>query len=36
MLGKNDDFGEYLDSDTNKILESFFEQTLSLKMHAHA
>ena len=27
MLGKYDEFGEYLDSDTSKkILESFFDQ----------
>ena len=30
MLGKYDEFGEYLDSDTSKkILESFCEQILS-------
>ena len=37
MLGKYDEFGEYLDSDTSKkILESFFKQILCLKMPVHA
>ena len=37
MLGKYDEFGEYLDSDTSKkILESFFERILCLKMPVHA
>ena len=37
MLGKYDEFGEYLDSDTSKkSLESFLEQTLRLKMPVHA
>ena len=37
MPGKYDEFGEYLDSDTSKkILESFFERILSLKMPVHA
>ena len=37
MLGKYDEFGEYLDSDTSKkILESFFERILCLIMPVHA
>ena len=37
MLGKYDEFGEFLDSDTSKkILESFCERKLILKMPVHA
>ena len=37
MLGKCDEFGEYLDSYTSKkILESFCERILCLKMPGHA
>ena len=37
MLGKYDEFGEYLDSDTSKkMLESFFGRILCLKMPVHA
>ena len=33
MLGKYDEFGEYLDSDTSKkVLKSFFERILCLKI----
>ena len=37
MLGKYNEFGKYLYSDTTKkILESFFERILCLKMPVHA